>query len=215
MRSRPRETPKCVGAPCENLHPVLPSHSHRVLLSCPPPCHSAFGLLLEDAGLPMHEWAGAYRSPYWDHVGGVVDWTGAASNFTVPAGRHLFVPVQWLLERTLISSCLPAPPLRTAGGKQLWRDGVDACRLQMHAGEVLQPDGPVCGCRASKAYRNLLGLRAPFIVGGGGSPLTRLGLQMPEDALRRRHVGGFALIPRCCWYLPASQATQFVFEGSG
>jgi hypothetical protein len=122
----------------------------------------AFGLLLADAGLPIREWTGSFRSPYWDHANGVVDWSGAAANFSVPPGRTLFVPVQWLFEPHVISSCLPAgPPPRS------WKEGIDACRLPMHAGTLLRRDGHMCGCDvATTAYRHLVELRAPHAVRG-------------------------------------------------
>jgi hypothetical protein len=120
----------------------------------------AFGLLLADAGLRIREWAGAYRSPYWDHAGGLVDWSGAASNFTVPPGRHIFVPVQWLFVPHFSSSCFPAPPPRSNV-----MEGVNACRVPMRAGRVLQRDGPVCGCNVTLAeYGHLVNSRAQYTV---------------------------------------------------
>ena len=132
----------------------------------------AFGLLVADAGLPMREWARAFRSPYWDHHSGLLDWSSAAGNFSVPSNKHLFVPVQWPLAASLTVACSPAlthiaKHIRVY--RKLSLDGVDACRRFMRAGTVLDEDAdsrntPTCTCRVTAATAQLIESRAPFSV---------------------------------------------------
>lgn len=70
-----------------------------------------FGLLLADCGIGMRDWSVTYRSPYWNHRR-VVDWSGAASNFTLPTlGRcerseqALFLPTQYYFVSTVTNCC--------------------------------------------------------------------------------------------------------------
>ena len=95
----------------------------------------------------------------------------------------------------VISSCLPAGPPPRSG----WKEGIDACRLPMHAGTLLRRDGPMCGCDvAATAYRHLVELRAPYVVrdvedgadaaGGGGQAA---GEREKRQRTRTHRVGMF------------------------
>lgn len=64
-----------------------------------------FGALMTDAGIEMRDWSRAYRSPYWDHER-LIDWSGAASNFSLASSRHLlFAPVQMQFVTSTWSCC--------------------------------------------------------------------------------------------------------------
>lgn len=118
----------------------------------------------------MREWTRAFRSPYWDHHSGLLDWSGAAGNFSVPSNKHLFVPVQWPLATSLTVACSPtlthiAKHIRVH--RKLSLDGVDACRRIMRAGTVLDEDAnsritPTCTCRVTPAVAQLIESRSPF-----------------------------------------------------
>ena len=64
----------------------------------------AFGALLRDASIEARDWTAAYRAPYYDHVN-VVDWSGAAQNFTVHPERALIAPLQWVFTRHIKVCC--------------------------------------------------------------------------------------------------------------
>jgi hypothetical protein len=71
-----------------------------------------FGRFLQDAGVQMRDWTTAYRSPYWNHKR-VLDYTGATSNFTVPAvtmhgdkaASALFLPMHYFVAQHVTGCC--------------------------------------------------------------------------------------------------------------
>ena len=94
-----------------------------------------FGLLCTDAGIEMRDWSRAYRSPYWNHKF-TVDWSGAASNFTLPMTRMLFSPIQLLYSnpRRVKSCCAPS--------QAACKGTVRACFVDLPLPGSERPDGP-------------------------------------------------------------------------
>ena len=66
----------------------------------------AFGALLREAGVEARDWTAAYRTPYWDHST-IVDWSGAAHDWSVPLERVLIAPVQWAFAQHTRICCSP------------------------------------------------------------------------------------------------------------
>ena len=66
-----------------------------------------FAALMRDAHIPMRDWTSAYRTPYWNHEG-IIDYSGAAHNYSVPLNRVLFAPLQWSNAQLVRLCCAPA-----------------------------------------------------------------------------------------------------------
>ena len=124
---------------------------------------AGFGLMLANASIEMRDWSRIYRSPYWNHRN-VVDWSGAASNFSLPS-KPLLLPLDSSLGTTGCSLARPSRPLtatrvpRLCSGSSVVRPG--PAHLQQkwdppHE-ELLRPD-PSCvqgsNTRVSDAVRH-------------------------------------------------------------
>ena len=83
-------------------------------------------MLLQDAGVAMRDWSSLYRTPYWGHELGIIDWTGGvmpptargcradcarncgegcAEVSSLPLDRVLFVPLQMLYTWRVRTCC--------------------------------------------------------------------------------------------------------------
>jgi hypothetical protein len=115
----------------------------------------AFGYFLAETEAGLLDWVSSYRTPYWDHHE-IVDWSGAASGFTVPPDRVLFAPVQALFVNTWKLKCLPTDAARSICNHPIDSPSARECCTEAIPKETIQTrmqySAPPAGLNATAAH---------------------------------------------------------------